>query len=684
MVAYCPTCRGIMRPAGKSMQCIACTQRARGQPEQKSLGGGAFDAPLAPRPPAWKAHTGGAPDPRLGLFPHDAIREGQIRLLRDAKLAIEAGRHLVAHAPTGIGKTAAVLAPALEAALRGGKTVMFLTNRQAQHHIAVETLRTIQERRGARFAVVDLVSKRDMCLRREAAEMHPSRFPDFCARETRTKNCRFIREVDSETMRRAAGGILHVEEFMGVARDAQICPHILAMAAAREAHVVIADYNHLFSDLREASLERLGIRLGDLILVVDEAHNLAERIRTAHSHRVTPFLLDMVAGEARSQRATAVQADVEALRRALEGLTAGKGSSGQALLSIEELHRAFEGERNRLAVGTVRTLANFLTDLLALVRQLQKEGDGPVQSQALAAALEDWGRFGEGAVRSLSWQAGEGIHLNLRLLDPSIPARAVFAGVQSSILMSGTLRPPEMVADLLGLEAARTLCRTYVSPFPPGNRHVVVAKGVTTRMESRTPELWLRLARDVEGVAGAAQGNVAVFFPSYATLGKLREVLPDTGRELIVEDPQWTKSERDQVVDRMEGARKRAGALLLGVLGGSLAEGVDFPGNLLAAIMVVGVPLAPPDLEVDEAIRYFERRHPGRGREYAYIVPAMNRVLQAMGRGIRSGTDRCAIVLWDERYLAPPYRHLLPADANPVASADPVAAVTPFLALPEA
>jgi len=107
---------------------------------------------------------------------------------------------------------------------------------------------------------------------------------------------------------------------------------------------------------------------------------------------------------------------------------------------------------------------------------------------------------------------------------------------------------------------------------------------------------------------------------------------------------------------------------------------VDFKDNLLSAIAVVGLPLAPPDLEVDAAIGYLETRHPGKGRAYGYTYPAMSKVLQAMVRGIRSSTDKCAVLLLDERYLQPPYRQLLPDEAVIVPSKDPAFTAAAFLA----
>lgn len=720
--AYCPTCRGLLRPERGALVCIRCTTQARARTVmaggkrihlaqgQRGLGtlqptaaDGVVEPTLQPREPTWRpAATGARPHPMLGLFPHDQIRDGQKRFTRDVTMAVQGGKHLVAQAPTGIGKTAAALAPALQAALEQKKTVLFLTSRQSQHRIAVETLRLMADRRGVRFRLVDLVSKRDMCLRPEAADMHPARFADFCAAETRSKSCQYLGEVDEGTLAAVQGGVLHVEELMAVSKKSHLCPHLVALNAAKGAQVVVADYNHLFSDLREQSLERLGLTLAECIVVVDEAHNLPDRIRGSHSWRITPYLLDQVESEARGQRDRLVEADLAALRQALTMLQqkaesdgrakdnrmGGDGRDGRrlAVLELEELPAAFEAARNKGLLSTHRTLADAIESLQPLVTKVRKDTDTVVHAEELMEALEDWGRFRTGGLRYLEWDAAA-LTLHVRLLDPALPARTVFQRVHSAILMSGTLRPPEMVRDLLGLDATRTTVRSYPSPFPPENRLVVIGQGFTTRYSGRGPEMWARMADAVRDICAATRGNVAVFAPSYAILRDVRGALDEAaeagrphGKELVVEEPGWLKADRDRVLDTLEGARKRGGGLLLGVLGGSFSEGVDFKDNLLSAVVLVGLPLAPPDLEVEAGIAYLETRHPGKGRAYGYTYPAMSKVLQAMGRGIRSSTDKCVVVLLDDRYAQPPYRQLLPDEAVVVATRDPAITAASFLA----
>ena len=57
---------------------------------------------------------------------------------------------------------------------------------------------------------------------------------------------------------------------------------------------------------------------------------------------------------------------------------------------------------------------------------------------------------------------------------------------------------------------------------------------------------------------------------------------------------------------------------------------------------------------------YFQEKA-GRGYEYAYLYPGMQRVSQALGRVIRRENDRGSALLIDRRYAEPAYRALLPS-----------------------
>jgi DNA excision repair protein ERCC-2 len=58
---------------------------------------------------------------------------------------------------------------------------------------------------------------------------------------------------------------------------------------------------------------------------------------------------------------------------------------------------------------------------------------------------------------------------------------------------------------------------------------------------------------------------------------------------------------------------------------------------------------------------YYEKRY-GKGFHYAYIYPAMSKVVQAAGRVIRTENDRGLIVLMDKRFILPDYYQAMPVD----------------------
>ena len=81
-----------------------------------------------------------------GMFPHELVRHGQEGLIVDMEKSFSENKILLAHAPTGLGKTASALAVALQQAVEKNKMVFFLTNRHTQHKIAVDTVKLINSK----------------------------------------------------------------------------------------------------------------------------------------------------------------------------------------------------------------------------------------------------------------------------------------------------------------------------------------------------------------------------------------------------------------------------------------------------------------------------------------------------------------------------------------------------------
>ena len=94
-------------------------------------------------------------------FPHAEPRAGQRLLIAEIMRVIFAQENLLAEAPTGSGKTAASLHPALQAGLATGRQVVFLTAKNLQQTMAVKALESMN-RRGV-FRTIQIRSKERMC-----------------------------------------------------------------------------------------------------------------------------------------------------------------------------------------------------------------------------------------------------------------------------------------------------------------------------------------------------------------------------------------------------------------------------------------------------------------------------------------------------------------------------------------
>jgi DNA excision repair protein ERCC-2 len=88
-------------------------------------------------------------------------------------------------------------------------------------------------------------------------------------------------------------------------------------------------------------------------------------------------------------------------------------------------------------------------------------------------------------------------------------------------------------------------------------------------------------------------------------------------------------------------------------MGGRNAEGEDFPGNEMNAVVLVGIPYAQPTASIEAQVRYYTTVFPTKGRYYGYYLPAHRKLSQGAGRAHRLLTDRAAIVFLDERVAQP-------------------------------
>jgi len=624
---------------------------------------------------------------RSSFFPFPSVREGQREFMADVKHAVEAGGILVAHAPTGIGKTVAALVPALQYAIENEKTVFFLTSKRSQHKIAIDTLRLIkeQERNGLNLTAVDITSKQSMCPRAVSIyrEFY-SLFNEFCRNEQRNKRCWYYMNHDADALARIRSEIMHVEELCEWCKTRQVCPYKAALEVGKSADVIVCDYNHLFSrDIASKMLEKIEKNLDELIVIVDEAHNLPDRIRNNLSSELrlktisetargirnidrelynNLLQMEMILKKLVTNAAKAKRAEITVDRDFLIGELEKMLRRRIEVLSYKEFINAIRSRAEAIHASTSRSMPMSMSMSTGGESETRKERDILQSNLASISDFLDAWTTEEKCLRILS--INDNPTLSLKLLDPSVLSEPVFRRAHASIMMSGTLYPVEMYADVLGatrVNGREIILREYKSPFPRENRLIAVTKGLTTKYTKRGEAMYRRIGEKIEAIAENVRGGMAVFFPSYALLKAILAYLsPQIRRRVMVERREMGKMERNRLYEQL---RDEESGILFAVQGGSFSEGMDYESNTLKAIIVVGLPLSPPTLEVKATQGYYTGKYGAdKGRLYGYLYPAITKVLQAAGRGIRSEHDRCIIVLMDYRFAQFPYKRCLPPD----------------------
>jgi len=577
-------------------------------------------------------------------FPFDYLRAGQEEIISAVARGVWQRDALLVSAPTGIGKTMAVLYPAVKQALKLGKKLFFLTSKTLQQEAAVKALDLLND---GSFRVLRVRAKQKMCAHTEMI-CHE----DFCPFAARY----------SEKMSKS-GLLTHIVTSMRyfdpdltfeLSRSTEVCPFEVSLELIEQADVIVCDYNYIFDPYVGLKTYSQDKDYSDCVLVVDEAHNLVDRGRSWYSPELHEKSFEEVRMQFLSRNCwidgwenlLAILRDhFRELAEVLED------DIQQALCSPSRelfLEQRTEWERivleyigwkieNRIAEEEDPVI-DFYFKLMKFANMLSEEGD------EFAHIIE---------------RTPEGLRLKVFCKDPSRFLGEIFDSAHATVALSATLEPFEFYRKTLGFPEDRTAELSLPSPFPRSNRKIVVISDVDTTYKRRADH-YVRIAENVAQIADAGDGNFLALFPSYAFLREIAERMPPTQKRVMVQRTDMTDYERNAILDILRD-RPRKGNLILAVSGGMYAEGVDYQGDMLSGVLVIGPALPQVSFEQELLKEYYDE-HYGAGFEFAYLIPGMTRVVQSAGRVIRSERDVGVIALLCKRFTQESYTRYFPAD----------------------
>jgi DNA excision repair protein ERCC-2 len=577
-------------------------------------------------------------------FPYERMRPFQQEIIDAVTRAVREREALLVSAPTGIGKTIAVLYPAVRESLRAGKKVFFLTSKTLGQEAAVEALKMLND---GSLRVLRIRAKQKMCAHTEMI-CHE----DFCPFAARYSE----KMEQSGLLSRITTSMSYFDPDITfeLAKSTEVCPFEVSLELIEQADVVVCDYNYIFDPYVGLKSYQQESDYGDCVLIVDEAHNLVDRGRSYYSPELYEKSFDTIASHiaGRNCRIEGWEDLLDELRTHLHEMAEVlEDSVTQALCSPD--HALFMDQR----VAWERLMMSYLT--WKIENQIAEEDDPLVDFYFKLVKFTNLLSEGGDEFSHVIERTPDGLKLKIFCKDPSRFLGEVFDSAHATIALSATLQPFDFYEKTLGFPQARVSELSLPSPFPRDNRKIVIVSEVDTTFKQRANH-YDRIAETVAEIAEASEGNFLALFPSYAFLREVGDRMPTITKHVMVQRSDMTDYERNAILSILR-ERPGGGNLIMAVSGGMYAEGVDYRGDMLSGVMVVGPALPSVSFEQELLKRYYDDQY-GAGFEFAYLIPGMTRVVQSAGRVIRSETDIGVIALLCRRFTQETYTRFFPAD----------------------
>ena len=575
-------------------------------------------------------------------FPFDVPRSGQVELIQTIEAGLKDKKPMLLQAPTGLGKTVGVLYPTLKESLARGRSVIYVTPKNSQHQVAEDAITRFQDQ-GANLKSLTLTAKTKLCMKAEP----------LC----NSRYCEFAKDYYDKLAENKLPEVLAKKKkltskvFKKLAVEFEVCPFELQLEAVKEADTVICDYNYVFSSrsaLKRAARFDVDDE-GQDNLVIDEAHNLPSRAMAYYSPALSTDHLEKMKEDMAKLSKRLSTEGISLAQECIEIIRSLRPAGSKGSMPIEVPAAKFLEQE-----GKIR---DFLSRYL--YSDVEIEPKDPILRLNFY-----WSEFTE-TLEAIEGQALpefftlflDSDAVKITCCDASKMLKSSYQEFENVVAFSATLKPFAYYSTLMGLPEENLKIAEFDSPFNPDHRKVMIIPQISTKFQDRVRN-YSRIVETITRISAVKPGNYLVFFPSFDFLEKvLQEFKTPPGARLLRQE-RYMKA--DQIEETLEVLKAQgAPTFLFAVQGGVFSEGVDYPGEMVIGVYVVGPPLPVFDLERETMRKYYQETYEA-GFDYAYAYPAMAKAVQSAGRAIRSETDRGVIVLLDARFLESNYSKSMP------------------------
>jgi DNA excision repair protein ERCC-2 len=568
-------------------------------------------------------------------FPFEQYRDGQKGLMSAVYQTFLKNDIVFAEAPTGIGKTVASLTAAIKSISDPKEKIFYLTAKNAAKDIVVDTVNLLKDH-GLETKSVVISAKEHMCLMDKV-----DCDPDICPYAKGF----FDRVMDGLKDIFEHEDVYEPNLIKEYGEKHRICPYEFSLMISNYSDIVICDYNFAFDPVAHL------IRFFDddyylPKLLIDEAHNLVNRSRSMYSAFIS-------------------EEDIQPL------LLIPGSISSSVHIAVNVLNKWFNKKKEELDLEKAKEVISFeldstylkrldqLTSVVETMLNEHKKFDMRKDVLDIYFSLLRFKKIADYFDKQfyMMYELKNGQLLShIVCLDASPFLQEVLTKRSfGAAFFSATLSPLDFYVDVISGGLGQTI--QIPSPFPAHHLDLVVDATISTRFKDRRSSID-SIIDHLYAILEHKVGNYIVFFPSYAYLKLVLEKFEGDSYDVIEQTPFMTQSMRSSVIEQFDQVGKKS-KIGFFVLGGSFSEGIDFVGEKLSGVIVVGVGL-PAFNQHNQLLREYFDKQEQPGYHYAYTYPGMNRVIQAVGRVIRSEIDRGIAVLIDDRFAQTQYRQLFP------------------------
>ena len=600
------------------------------------------------------------------------LRGNQQEVIDSIQSTIVTKNHMVLEAPTGSGKTFTSLAATLPFVIEQDFRIIYCVRTNSQQKQVIHELNQFKKS-GNQIKAVAIQGRDALCPQqkhdKEIKKSNWSEKSKICKSlkmqvKTGEAGCPFYRPLlrnSKSLVSEWSSKILTAQEFAVEAEEFNLCPYELNKLLLREAQIVIVPYVYFFEEfIRKYMLGWMGTSIDRIITIIDEAHNLPDWARGAASESMTLESISRALNEAKDygyqlgngrdpvQFLNFVEASIEKLAEDHIVKNEDEGLLPSHIVSPDSETSTFETEMMSLGKMTLYRLKQDSTELAKMGQMIrQKLLDYGKRPRSYLGSVGDFLCRWLDSIDShtIRLVGKDPLRLEKVCLDPRIMTGFLneTAGVVS---MSGTISPLDMFRDLVGLRPDSKLERRE-SVFPKTNKKVLFLDDINTshRMLASDFDMLNKIKINIKRIINHFDGNIALFFPSYKLLNSILD-------EFNVKKPVYREYQgmnQEELMSTVESFKSERGAILAGVMGGRLSEGIDYPDTTLEMAIIVGIPYPSPGARQEALQHYYDIMFDGRGWKFAVESPAIRKLLQAAGRVVRSETDKGLIVIADNR-----------------------------------